>query len=119
VRRVAFPLAVISAVVLFCAQSGAARADETQGKTATGSTIFQANCLVCHGEDGSGSDVGKSLHAADLRSSTVQTKSNAALAHFIDEGKGAMPAFKDRLDDQQVLDVVRYLRTLRKHHAAQ
>jgi mono/diheme cytochrome c family protein len=118
VRRVTFQLLVISASVLFIAHSGIAKADDAHGQSANGSSVFQANCLVCHGEDGSGSAVGKSLHTPDLRSRKVQMQSNAALMRFITQGNGAMPSFKDRLDHQQMLDVVRYLRSLSKHHEA-
>jgi cytochrome c6 len=111
-KRIIFQLAIVSAVILFLAQTRPAIGLDRQ---ANESDTFQANCAVCHGADGGGSDVGKSLHAPDLRSDKVQMKSNAALARFISEGSGAMPAFKDRLDHQQILDEVRYLRVLGKH----
>ena len=76
----------------------------------------QFNCVGCHGADGSGSDVGKSLHAPDLRSHKVQMRSNADLARFISDGSGAMPPFKDSLDRQQILDVVHYVRHLGSHN---
>ncbi len=117
-RRVDFQIPVLCAVVLLCALPRAVKADNTHAGAASGESVFQANCSMCHGGDGSGSAVGKSLHAPDLRSARVQTQSTATLAHFISEGNGAMPAFKNTLDHQQILDEVRYIRSLGKHHAA-
>jgi len=103
-----FQLVLIAAAVLVLIQPRAARA------ATTGSSLYQANCATCHGPDGSGSVVGKSLHVLDLRSAKVQSKSNAALARFIGQGSGAMPPFQYRFDHQQILDVVRYVRSFAK-----
>jgi len=81
---------------------------------AKGEAIYKANCMTCHGADGSGSAVGKSLHAADLGSEKVQSKSDAFLAQFIDNGHGAMPSFSKKLNHGQILDVVQYVRTFAK-----
>jgi cytochrome c6 len=101
--------------MLFLLQTGTATAVEPAAQP--GAATYQSNCAMCHGADGGGSDVGKSLHAPDLRSAKIQSQSNVELARFIGDGNGAMPAFKDRLDHQQILDAVRYIRTLRKQHA--
>ncbi len=115
-RRTLFPLAFVSAVILILAPCCLAKDLGAAGHTADGAKVYQANCSMCHGEDGSGTAVGKSLHIPDLRSGTVQVKSNAALAHFISEGSGPMPPFKNTLDHQQILDTVRHIRTLSKHN---
>ncbi len=117
-RRMIFQFVMAGAVIVFLIQPGMANGSDVASVKANGSSVFQSNCAVCHGEDGSGSAVGKSLHAPDLRSTKVQMQSNAALARFISEGKGAMPAFKDRLDHQQILDEVHYLRSLAKSRKA-
>ena len=77
-----------------------------------GEGIYKANCMTCHGEDGGGSMVGKSLHAPNLRSRKVQSKSNAALARFIANGHGAMPSFSESLNHSQIVDVARYVHSL-------
>jgi cytochrome c6 len=112
VRLMIFQLAVAGAAILSFTLAAAAQ------HTQSGSNTFQSTCAMCHGNDGGGSDVGKSLHVPDLRSATVQSHSNAELAHFISEGNGAMPAFKDRLSNQQILDEVHYIRSLAKHSQA-
>lgn len=115
-RRVIFHLAIASAAMLLFTL--AATAQQSGATTQSASSVFKSNCAVCHGDDGSGSAVGKSLHAPDLRSAKVQSQSNAELARFISDGKGAMPAFKDRFDHQQILNEIHYVRTLAKHHPA-
>lgn len=117
-RRTLFPLAFAGAILFVFAPFCLAKGAGTHGSSADGVKIFQGNCSMCHGDDGGGTAVGKSLHIPDLRSSQVQAKSNTALANFISQGSGPMPPFKDTLDHQQILDLVRYIRTLGKHNGA-
>src|SRR5438093_1083245 len=44
-------------------------------KNSTAST-YKTNCVSCHGQDGRGSAVGKSLHTADFHSAQVQQQSD-------------------------------------------
>jgi cytochrome c6 len=78
-------------------------------------TAYKTNCVSCHGSDGAGTALGKSMQAADLRSQQVQSKSDAELAQVITEGKNNMPAFKNMLNPEQVQGVVKYLRELGKN----
>src|ERR1700757_3683802 len=76
-------------------------------------TIYKTNCAKCHGPDGSaGTPTGKALHAKDLRSEEVQTKSNAELADVITKGNGKMPAFGAKLDPEDIREVLAYIRDL-------
>jgi len=86
------------------------------GQTANNSAVstYKTNCVSCHGQDGRGSAVGKSLHAADFHSAQVQQQSDAQLANVIAEGRGNMPAFGTRLSKGQVDALVKYVRTLDK-----
>ena len=80
--------------------------------SAASSATFRTKCAMCHGPDGAGSAVGKSMNVPDLRSSVVQDKANAELAQFISNGKGGMPAFKSSLSDDQIHALVTYVRSL-------
>ncbi len=62
---------------------------------------FRTKCAMCHGRDGSGSQVGKSMNVPDLRSP-------------ISDGKGGMPSFKNSLSEDQIHGLVTYIRSL--HH---
>jgi mono/diheme cytochrome c family protein len=77
-------------------------------------STYKTNCVSCHGRDGRGSAVGRSLHAADFHSAQVQQQSDAQLADVVAEGRGNMPAFGTRLSKDQIDALVRYIRTLAK-----
>jgi mono/diheme cytochrome c family protein len=78
-------------------------------------TTYKAKCALCHSADGSAdSQIGKSLHAKDLRSEEVQKKSDAELADVITKGNGAMPAFGATLSPEDVHKLVDYVRDLAK-----
>ena len=67
---------------------------------------------MCHGQDGSGSEVGKSMNVPDLRSPAVQKLSDSELAQAIANGKGSMPHFKNSLGEDQIHALVTYIRSL-------
>jgi mono/diheme cytochrome c family protein len=77
------------------------------------SATFRTKCAMCHGPDGSGSAVGKSMNVPDLRSPEVQKVPDAQLAQIISDGKGGMPPFKSSLSEDQVHSLVTYVRSLR------
>src|SRR6266849_1769190 len=80
--------------------------------TAAGKATFQTKCAMCHGPDGGGSEVGKSMNVPDLRSQAVQKLSDAELAQIISNGKGGMPAFKDSLSEDQIHGLVTHIHSL-------
>ena len=84
-------------------------APDAAGDNAT----FRTKCAMCHGPDGSGSEVGKSMHVPDLRSPAVQKLPDAQLAEIISDGKGGMPSFKSSLSEDQVHSLVAHIRSLR------
>jgi mono/diheme cytochrome c family protein len=80
--------------------------------SAAGSAAFRTKCAMCHGQDGSGSEVGKSMNVPDLRSPVVQKLPDAQLAEIISDGKGGMPSFKNSLNGDQVHTLVAHIRSL-------
>jgi mono/diheme cytochrome c family protein len=106
------PACFLSIVVaLFLVFSGEQLALAEDGGAAT----FKAKCVLCHGADGTGNTpLGKQLQAANLRSKDVQKKTNAELHKVIHDGQTNMPPFGDQLSDQQINQVIRYVRTLGK-----
>src|SRR5467141_2417645 len=79
---------------------------------AAGSATFRTKCAMCHGPDGSGSQVGKSMNVPDLRLSTVEKLPDAELAQINANGKGGMPSFKNSLSEKQIHSLVSYVRSL-------
>jgi len=80
--------------------------------SAASSAMFRTKCAMCHGQDGSGSDVGKTMNAPDLRSPAVQKLPDAELAKVISDGKGGMPPFKSSLSEDQIHALVKQIRSL-------
>jgi mono/diheme cytochrome c family protein len=82
---------------------------------ADGGATFKAKCAGCHGADGSASTgMGKTLKIRDFGSADVQKQSDADLIKITTDGKGKMPSYKGKLSDQEIKDVVGFIRTLKK-----
>jgi cytochrome c6 len=81
--------------------------------SASASATFKTKCATCHGQDGGGSEVGKSMNVPDLRSEAVQKKADGELAQIISNGKGGMPPFKGSLSEDQIHDLVTHIRSFR------
>jgi mono/diheme cytochrome c family protein len=81
---------------------------------AAASATFRTKCAMCHGQDGAGSTVGKSMNVPDLRSPVVQKQTDAQLAQIISDGKSGMPAFKSSLSEDEIHALVAHLRLLHR-----
>jgi mono/diheme cytochrome c family protein len=95
----------------FC--TGTAVGQDQGGASDASKALFSSRCAMCHGADGHGSEMGKSLKVKDLTSKEVQSQSDAQLSHVIAEGQNNMPPFKGSLKKEEITDLVRYLRTLK------
>lgn len=71
---------------------------------------YKAKCAMCHGADGKGGKMG----TRDFASPEVQKASDADLAGIIANGKGKMPKYGDKLKENEVKDLVTYIRGLAK-----
>ncbi len=80
--------------------------------SAASSATFRTKCAMCHGQDGGGSEVGKSMNVPDVRSQAVQKLPGAELAQVIANGKGGMPSFKNSLSKDQIHSLVTHIRSL-------
>lgn len=100
---------VFSGVMLFSVSNLAWSAESP------GETIFKSKCVLCHGADGTGkTPLGKQLQAADLHSPDVQKRTNAELHKIVHDGQTNMPAFADQLSDEEITQVIKYVRTFGK-----
>jgi cytochrome c6 len=80
-----------------------------------GAALFKAKCAMCHGADGKGdTPMGKNLKLKDFSSDDVQNVHDSEMKTLIENGKGKMPAFKGKLTDKQIGDVIQFVRTLKK-----
>lgn len=79
---------------------------------ADGAAIYKAKCATCHGADGKGqSPMGKKMNLRDLGSPDVQKQTDKQLYDWTAVGKGKMPAYKDKLSDEEIKALVTYMRT--------
>ena len=99
-------------VAMLCLAASASRADDA----ANGEKTLKAKCAACHGPDGSGgTPTGKAMGTPDLRSEDVQKQTDAQLIDSTTNGKGKkMPAYKGKLTDDQIKQLVGYIRELGK-----
>lgn len=100
--------AVLLLVIGVC---GSAMAQDNS-KTAAGAAIFAKKCVLCHGADGTGNTpLGKQLQAANLHSKAVQSRSDDELHIVVHDGQTNMPPFGDQLTDDEIVQVIQYVRT--------
>jgi mono/diheme cytochrome c family protein len=81
-----------------------------------GADLYKARgCSACHGADGAGqTTMGKNMKVRDLGSAEVQKQSDEELRTIITKGKGRMPAQEGRLTKEQINELVKYVRMLKK-----
>ena len=74
---------------------------------ARGAKIFSANCAACHAGGRNVISAGKTLQKDALEK--YEMNSIEAIVYQVNNGKNAMPAFKERLNDKQIEDVAIYV----------
>ena len=80
---------------------------------ATARANYEKNCEACHGENGTGGLVkveNKQIKVASLKSDHAIKHTDDKLAKVITGGEEEMPAFKDKLSQQEIADLVRFVR---------
>ena len=79
------------------------------GDPANGAEIFALNCAVCHGTGAEGGAVGPTLISAE-----VKAKDDAHYQQAIASGVAgtAMPAWEGRLGNEEIGDIIAFLRSL-------
>lgn len=79
------------------------RFGELDGDSTNGEAVFSANCASCHGADGTGGS-GPNLVAE-------AGEDDAEWVEVILGGEDTMPAFVDVLTDQEIADVLAWLKS--------
>ena len=75
--------------------------------------LYKSKCQGCHGADGKATTIGKKLGAKDFQDPEVAKQSKADLVKITAEGKGKMPAYKGKLTDDQISDLVNYIKEMK------
>lgn len=77
------------------------------GDPFSGSNIYTQHCVSCHGGDGRGAIAG----TPSFRGGRLMTRSTSELIETVKSGRNLMPSFRGILDEQQIDDVITYIRT--------
>jgi mono/diheme cytochrome c family protein len=106
------------AIVVVLGLVPATMAAPAKGNAEAGKKIYLESCQSCHGPTGKGdSDMAAYLTPppADLTSKKTQSKKDGQLRKIIVEGvEGtAMSAFGEAFDDQQMADLIAYIRSVK------
>jgi len=82
-----------------------------------GGILFQQNCAFCHGADATGKNwIGSFIepHARDLTNTGITKRQDEQLLQLIRNGlpNTSMPAWKHVLNDEQIINIIHYLKRL-------
>jgi mono/diheme cytochrome c family protein len=90
-----------------------AKATPTPDELAEAKTTYGQICANCHGDKGEGGPVkveGKRIKVPSLLEGHGLEHDDAEFAKQIANGGDGMPAFKDRMNEQQINNMVRFIR---------
>ncbi|MEZ5340652.1 MAG: cytochrome c [Acidimicrobiales bacterium] len=112
VRRIIPNLLVFGLVGLGLASCARAASPElpagADAELVAGQNLYGRNCASCHGGDGSGA-LGPKFSGGHLVEKYPDPADQLAV---IEEGRSAMPAFGERLTDEELAAIVRYTREI-------
>ena len=104
----------LTALLLGCANPSAASLPKVSAEFAVGARVYGTRCMTCHQADGSGTLRGNRFAADFTDPDGVLRKPDATLAasilNGVDGTYGRMPAHRPILSDDEVTEVLRYLR---------
>jgi len=75
-----------------------------------GGQVYEMHCQSCHGVDGRSMVPG----TPDFTTGDTLFRPDSDLFRQIREGKGVMPAYRGILQDDEIRDVIAYLRSLQR-----
>jgi mono/diheme cytochrome c family protein len=76
---------------------------------------YKAKCVMCHAADGGGdTPAGKAMKVTSFLAPDAIKASDAELIAITKTGKGKMPAYTGKIPDDQIKDLVAYIRVLQK-----
>ena len=75
---------------------------------------YTKNCEPCHGPNGEGGPVkvdNKTIKVPSLKADHAIKHTDDQIAKMITNGEEAMPAFKDKMSQPEIADMVKFVRT--------
>lgn len=121
IKRVALIIGLLIGIAALGVASGVGLKDlpksAKERDTVSGREIYANTCIRCHGIDGKGAmGIQLAPPPADLTSDSVQNRLDASLFKRIHDGKSntAMGAWKYSVSDDEIWDVLAYIRTMKQ-----
>lgn len=99
-NRLLYSVAIIT--IFFFTYEPALAADPANGKK-----VFRESCAICHKDGNNFVNPAKTLKKNALQKNNLF--SLEAIVNQVTDGKGQMPAFKDKLDKESIEDVAQYV----------
>jgi mono/diheme cytochrome c family protein len=90
---------------------------KSDASTKAGLAVYTKNCASCHGKTGIGDGVkARSLKTVtgDFPKAEFQNQTDGDIFYETKIGRGEMPKYEGKLTDDDIWNVVNYLRTLKK-----
>lgn len=82
---------------------------------APGADTYKAKCAMCHGADGlAATPMAKTMKVLSFKDPAMVKAPDAQFIASTENGKNKMPAYKGKLTDAQIKDVVAFIRALQK-----
>jgi mono/diheme cytochrome c family protein len=79
------------------------------------SISYGTKCEVCHGRTGlAETSAAKRLGVLPFTDASIVAKSDSTLIGIIQNGSGKMPSFKDKLTDQELSNLIQFIRQTQK-----
>ena len=107
----------VGSIALILATSASVSAQTVRGNPQAGERVYSAHCVRCHGAklDGKGPEAQDLIvQPANFRSNRVRTKADWELLVALSNGVlfSPMHSFRGKLTDEQMLDVLSYIRSV-------
>jgi len=110
VQMRAITVPALFVILLALASCGGRSPERPVEASGPGKVLYERNCSMCHGPNGVAARIGRG--AVDLNDAEWQRRtSDEQIAERIREGRGQMPAWKNRLSEDEIRAVVDYVRT--------
>jgi cytochrome c oxidase cbb3-type subunit 3 len=112
--------AILVAVVAVLMGSAWVSAEVEQGRPRNGQAIYEDFCFRCHGLKGKGDgpDAGKlKVKPANFQSPQSRSKTEFELLTIVSNGVAFTPmhTWRGKMSDEEMIEVVRYIRQLAPH----
>ncbi len=90
---------------------------QSEASAKAGMALFTKNCSSCHGKTGLGDGVkARTLKDSpgDFTKPAFQSQADGELLYKTKTGRGDMPKYEGKLADEDIWNIINYLRTLKK-----